>query len=96
MIRARPSELGLTSVVVTHDLASAYMLSDRIAMLARHRIVEIAPVATFRASTVPEVRSFVDAMPTVAGAAAARSRVASARPGDGEPWRAAVSQQVRS
>lgn len=56
-------ELGLTSVVVTHDLASAYTLSDRLAMLAQHRIVEIAPVAAFRASSVPEVRAFLDAMP---------------------------------
>jgi hypothetical protein len=31
-------------------------------MLARHRIVEIAETAAFRASSVPDVRSFLDAM----------------------------------
>jgi phospholipid/cholesterol/gamma-HCH transport system ATP-binding protein len=67
-------ELGLTSVVVTHDLASAYLLSDRIAMLARHRIIEIGPVSTFRASGIPEVRGFVDAMPTVGGSGVIRAR----------------------
>ena len=57
-------ELGLTSIVVTHDLPSAYMLSDRLAMLARRRIVEVAPLEQFRRSQVPEVRAFLDAMPT--------------------------------
>jgi phospholipid/cholesterol/gamma-HCH transport system ATP-binding protein len=55
-------EFGLTSIVVTHDLPSAYLLSDRIAMLARKRIVEIAPLAAFKRSSVPEVRAFLDAM----------------------------------
>lgn len=55
-------ELGLTSIVVTHDLPTAYLLSDRMAMLARHHIVEIAPTSAFRSSPVPEVRAFLDAM----------------------------------
>ena len=57
-------EFGLTSIVVTHDLPSAYLLSDRLAMLAHKRIVEIAPSAEFRRSRVPEVRAFLDAMHT--------------------------------
>ena len=68
-------ELGLTSVVVTHDLASAFMLSDRLALIARRRIVEQAPRASFRASEVPEVRAFLDAMPIVT-----RRRAQPARP----------------
>jgi phospholipid/cholesterol/gamma-HCH transport system ATP-binding protein len=55
-------EFGLTSVVVTHDLPSAYLLSDRVAMLARKRVVEVAPLADFKRSKVPEVRAFLDAM----------------------------------
>jgi phospholipid/cholesterol/gamma-HCH transport system ATP-binding protein len=55
-------QFGLTSIVVTHDLPSAYLLSDRVAMLAQRRIVEVAPLADFRASRVPEVRAFLDAM----------------------------------
>ena len=62
MILSLRRRLGLTSVVVTHDLASAYMLSDRLAMLADRKIVEVANVARFRASTNPTVRAFLDAM----------------------------------
>ena len=56
------SQLGLTSIVVTHDLPSAYLLSDRMAMLSQHRIVEIADTRSFRQSRIPDVRSFLDAM----------------------------------
>jgi phospholipid/cholesterol/gamma-HCH transport system ATP-binding protein len=62
LILSLRKQLGLTSIVVTHDLASTYMLSDRVAMLARHHVVEIAPTAEFRKSRVPEVRAFLDAM----------------------------------
>lgn len=65
---------GLTSIVVTHDLPSAYMLSDRMAMLAGKRIVEIADMEPFRHSDVPEVRAFLDAMDGHAPAAAAGAR----------------------
>jgi phospholipid/cholesterol/gamma-HCH transport system ATP-binding protein len=62
MILGLRRELGLTSVVVTHDLPSMYMLSDRVAMLARKRVVEVAPLPEFRVSRTPEVRAFLDAM----------------------------------
>jgi phospholipid/cholesterol/gamma-HCH transport system ATP-binding protein len=73
-------ELGVTSVVVTHDLPSAYFLSDRLAMLAQHHIVAIAPTVLFRASTIPEVRNFLDAMPLgTAALPRAAKRVAQTR-----------------
>jgi phospholipid/cholesterol/gamma-HCH transport system ATP-binding protein len=56
-------ELQVTSVVVTHDLASAFMVSDRLAMLAEGRIVAIDECAGFRRSSVPVVREFLSAMP---------------------------------
>jgi phospholipid/cholesterol/gamma-HCH transport system ATP-binding protein len=62
---------GLTSIVVTHDLPSAYLLSDRLAMLARKRIVAIAEKERFRQSDVPEVRDFLDAMDGVGSASVA-------------------------
>jgi phospholipid/cholesterol/gamma-HCH transport system ATP-binding protein len=65
------TRFGLTSIVVTHDLPSAYMVSDRMAMLARKRIVEIADKERFRRSDVPEVRAFLDAMDGHAPVAAA-------------------------
>jgi phospholipid/cholesterol/gamma-HCH transport system ATP-binding protein len=63
LIRAIQSELGVTSVVVTHDLASACMVSDRIAMLDGGRIVEVSPPRELLRSAVPAIRSFVQAMP---------------------------------
>lgn len=54
-------EMNCTSIVVTHDMESAFRCSDRIAMLARHQIVEVGPVAEMRASKNPDVRAFFDA-----------------------------------
>ncbi len=54
-------KLGCTSIVVTHDMDSAFRVSDRIAMLAQKRIVEVGTVAEMQASTDPEVRAFFDA-----------------------------------
>jgi phospholipid/cholesterol/gamma-HCH transport system ATP-binding protein len=62
LILALRKELGLTSVVVTHDLQSAFLLSDRLAMLARRHIVEVGPGEQLMRSQVPEVRDFIDAM----------------------------------
>lgn len=69
LILSLRKKFGLTSIVVTHDLPTAYLVSDRLAMLAQHRIVEIAPCAQFRSSAVPEVRAFLDAMSESAGSA---------------------------
>ena len=44
LIRSVQERLGITSVVVTHDLASAYIVSDRIAMLDAGRIRSIEDV----------------------------------------------------
>jgi len=63
LILALRAELGVTSVVVTHDLASAFMVSDRLAMLADYRILEAGDLASFRRSAVPEVQEFLTAMP---------------------------------
>jgi phospholipid/cholesterol/gamma-HCH transport system ATP-binding protein len=52
--------LKCTSVVVTHNMESAFRISDRIAMLARNTIIEVGPVAQMRASSQPEVRAFFD------------------------------------
>jgi phospholipid/cholesterol/gamma-HCH transport system ATP-binding protein len=73
-------ELGVTSVVVTHDLASAFLISDRLAMLSDRRIVEVADPITFQQSQVPAVREFLGAMP-VEVRAVARDQVADVRAG---------------
>lgn len=54
-------ELGITSVVVTHDLQGALLIADRIAMLTGGRFVEVSPPKAFVATEQPEVRGFLDA-----------------------------------
>ncbi len=61
LILSMKRKLGCTSVVVTHDLDSAFTVSDRIAMIAKRRIIQVGPVDQMRTSNVPEVRSFFDA-----------------------------------
>jgi phospholipid/cholesterol/gamma-HCH transport system ATP-binding protein len=68
MIRAR-RELGATSVVVTHDLGSAFAVADRIAFLYEGRIRQVGTVREIRQSTDPLVREFIDARPGRGGPA---------------------------
>jgi len=59
MVRAR-ERLGATSIVVTHDLRSAFTVGDRIAMLYEGRIRQVGTVDEIRETTDPIVRQFVD------------------------------------
>ncbi len=54
-------ELGVTSVVVTHDLHSALMIGDRIAMLYEGEIADNATPAEFIDSDHPSVKEFLAA-----------------------------------
>ncbi len=54
-------KLGITSVVVTHDLNSALSIGHRIAMLKAGRIVELSTPSEFRQSTNPDVVEFMEA-----------------------------------
>ncbi len=58
MIRAR-RELGATSVVVTHDLSSAFTIADRIAFLDEGRVRQAGTAQEIRASADPLVREFL-------------------------------------
>lgn len=53
-------ELGITSIVVTHDLHSALAIGTRIAMLHEGRIVELSDPAGFIRSTHPVVQKFLE------------------------------------
>lgn len=55
--------LGVTSVVVTHDLASAFTVGDRIALLHEGRIQAVGTAAEIRASEDPVVRQFIEGRP---------------------------------
>ncbi len=54
------SRIGVTSVMVTHDLQSAFAIADRMALLVEGRIIEAADVESFRSSRTEEVRAFLD------------------------------------
>lgn len=53
-------ELGVTSLVITHDMKSAYAISDRIAMLYEGRVVQVGTPDEIRTSENPVVRAFVE------------------------------------
>jgi len=61
LIRDLQRRLGLTSVVVTHDLGSAFFVADRIAFLHDGRIRFVGPPDEARASTDPHLHEFLTA-----------------------------------
>lgn len=59
------SKLHVTSVVVTHDMTSAYKVADRIAMLWEGRIIQVGTVQEIRTSSNPYVRQFIEGLRTL-------------------------------
>jgi phospholipid/cholesterol/gamma-HCH transport system ATP-binding protein len=60
LIRSLQKELSITSVVVTHDIKSAYKIGDRIAMLHDGRIIfSGTPEETVRTDN-ETVRQFIE------------------------------------
>jgi len=53
----------MTIVVVTHELASAYLIADRMVLSDKGNIVAMGTTAAMRASTQPRVRQFLDRVP---------------------------------
>ena len=60
LIMRMKEELGVTSLVITHDMKSAYTVSDRIAMLYEGRVVQVGTPDEIRNSDNDIVRSFVE------------------------------------
>ena len=59
LIRDMQHKLGVTSIVVTHDMTSAYKVGDRISMLHRGQIIETGTPDEIRNTSNPMVRQFV-------------------------------------
>jgi phospholipid/cholesterol/gamma-HCH transport system ATP-binding protein len=59
LIRKVQRELGVTSILVTHDLPCAYEAGDRIAMVDGGKIVFQAPTKEFQETDHPTVRHFL-------------------------------------
>jgi phospholipid/cholesterol/gamma-HCH transport system ATP-binding protein len=53
----------MTVLVVTHELASAFLIADRMVLIDRGNIAAIGTPAEMRASTQPRVRQFLDRVP---------------------------------
>jgi len=55
-------ELKITSIVVTHDMKSAYKISDRIAMLYQGEILEVGTPEKIRTSKNATVHQFIEGL----------------------------------
>ena len=52
-------KLKITSIAVTHDMKSAYKISNRIAMIYEGRLAGIGTPAEIQSSTDPLVHQFI-------------------------------------
>lgn len=52
-------QLNITSMIVTHDMSTAFSVSDRLAMLHKGVVAEVGTVAQMQASTNPLVEDFI-------------------------------------
>jgi len=59
LIKDLQSKLSLTSIVVTHDMVSAYYVADRIAMLYDGKIIEIGTPNEIKNTKNPIVKQFI-------------------------------------
>jgi phospholipid/cholesterol/gamma-HCH transport system ATP-binding protein len=59
MILTAKQKLGVTSLVISHDVASSFKVADQIAFLSEGKIVAHAPPAELRRSQHPVVKLFL-------------------------------------
>jgi phospholipid/cholesterol/gamma-HCH transport system ATP-binding protein len=59
MILSACERYKVTSVVISHDMASVFRIADRIAMLHEHRILAAGSVDEIRQSQVPYLFEFI-------------------------------------
>lgn len=59
MVRMQ-KQLGVTGIVITHDMRSAYTVGTRIAMLYEGQVRQVGTVDEIKATTDPIVRQFIE------------------------------------
>ena len=62
MINEMRERLGLTQIVVTHDMASVYRIADRVAVLYEGKVVQYGTPDEIKHSQVPYVQQFVSGL----------------------------------
>lgn len=60
LIRSMQQRLGVTSIVVTHDIGSAFRVADRVAFLHEGRIRFLGTVDQARSSGDPKLAAFIE------------------------------------
>jgi phospholipid/cholesterol/gamma-HCH transport system ATP-binding protein len=60
LVQRLDHELGVTSVMVTHDVRGAFRVADRLALLSEGKIVMQGTPKEFLESTNPKVREFLE------------------------------------
>ncbi|WP_289089320.1 ABC transporter ATP-binding protein [uncultured Veillonella sp.] len=65
LIRSMQAHLHCTSIVVTHDMESAFYVADRVALLHQGYFVEVAPTEEFKQSKNPLVQQFIHGLDMV-------------------------------
>jgi phospholipid/cholesterol/gamma-HCH transport system ATP-binding protein len=60
LVKRLDNELGVTSVMVTHDVRGAFRVADRLALLTAGRIVQQGTQEEFLASQNPKVQEFLE------------------------------------
>ena len=63
LMRDLSRNLGVASVVVTHEMDSAFAVADRMAMLNEGQIIKIGTAEEFRQTDDPLIRQFVTGAP---------------------------------
>jgi phospholipid/cholesterol/gamma-HCH transport system ATP-binding protein len=66
MIRRTADQFNVTSVVISHDMASTFRIGDRIAMLDQGKIIVVGTADEVLASRQPALREFVETSGLVA------------------------------
>ena len=59
----RTRDLGVTALVVTHDMRSAFSVGDRVALMHEGTIRQVGTVQEMQASRDPVVRQFIEGRP---------------------------------
>ncbi len=62
MIRKTQKELGVTAVVVTHDMNSAYFVGDRIGLLHGGHLMQVGTPEEIQNSKDPAVKQFINGL----------------------------------